>query len=752
MEEDNSQGSDSTEEDLVPLLHEEVNASAAEPGGEEAGEVDTPSPATPAEEQLESAMAEDGADTEQEKEAELVAAQAAAAELSTAQPDNPDLVRRLLKAKTDLDEFRNARIQRQIGLLIKGAAKPGQIKKYVPVEPDLSSKIRRMKKKKEPAQPLNEQQDEVEHIASNDKRKKPTRHRGPVTRSTVSSGDFSQLEFSDDSDQEEAGVVFDSGVRIPAPVPVIKDGDTYKEFEERVEIWVATVQGRIPKQQQALLLLSELPNTEKSGSLRTRIKDKVGMRRLQATNGVAYLMAAIRHIKDAPNFVRLVTWMRAFMTFKQKSNWSNDHFLAEQHKLLKTGEEEFDFVLPVIFKAAMTLTTCTDISVDNLNIITQDIDLGHKQVDRLVERAMKKFITSRHALGGSKQQPGKSTGTYYTGYGTDLAGNPIGQPEGADQGGGDDGGAKPFHVKVSDIMAKPPGKRTGNDWKLLRENARKTGNCTTCFKAGHKAEACPDREREEKRVQRMIQRVIAGGGVWDNKDGTFVVGPPPGSTVTEDPRKALNKSQFSASLPAPAQQQPLPGLTVLRHGEPVSYNQEELTFDPNNLSESYTSSVVTQVPRVIYSAADAPNPRGVVDSGCARTNAGTSWLNNFYNSMRQEDKELVRTYDSGARFKYGDSAVYTSLRLWTFPVYLGGARRIMAADEVAADIPLLISLAAMKRLGMQLNLEHDSATIKGAPRRRRNTSWAATCCHLSNSLSSSRTRPTCWRTRCRRRA
>ena len=619
-----------------------------------------------------STMAGDTLTPEQEaaKEATLEQAVTNARQLSNAQDDNPKLVRDLLNAQGKLADFRNTRMQRQISLLLASSqdrqeiAKKGA-KKYVPQVPDYSGKLARHssslhKKKKKEAEKPAEQQEELEADTGGGSKEKR------VTRASLADSDDCP-SFSEDEEEEEIlDSRHDSGVRISATVPAIKEGCTFKEYQELVEIWSATVHNKIAKQQQALLLLAELPNTEKSGSLRSRVKDRVGLAKLQTTNGVAHLLAAIRHYKDAPSFVRLVAWMKSLIAFKQKPNWSNDNFVFEFRKLTKIGEEEFDITLPAGLRAAYLLTTCTDISIENLNIITHGIELGHEQVDRQVEKAMKKWTSSRQALGGGSGQKGaKSAGSYTVT--TDLLGNEIQVDVPDPQSGGATGG--PQHVNVASILAKPAERRNAKDWNMLREDARKNGKCTTCFDKRHKAEDCPDKEKEAARINALKMRVLKTGGSWNNRDGTWLVGPPPGTIVNEDPKKKASSTrpadaaQFSSSAissdPAPAYS--LQGVQIVNQDRPITYNLQDLAFDPSNLTtNSYTASspVQVNVPQsVMFTSND---PAGIVDSGCARTNGGTPWFNSFYNSMNEEDKALTRTYDSPASFKYGDSSVFAS--------------------------------------------------------------------------------------------
>ena len=73
----------------------------------------------------------------------------------------------------------------------------------------------------------------------------------------------------------------------------------------------------------------------------------------------------------------------------------------------------------------------------------------------------------------------------------------------------------------------------------------------------------------------------------------------------------------------------------------------------------------------------------------------------------------MRRKKGKAFFKFGTGRIYKSQELVTLPVYFGSRRAIMAVDIVDAKIPLLISLAAMRKASTIIYTGMDIATICG---------------------------------------
>merc|ERR1711867_117322 len=103
----------------------------------------------------------------------------------------------------------------------------------------------------------------------------------------------------------------------------------------------------------------------------------------------------------------------------------------------------------------------------------------------------------------------------------------------------------------------------------------------------------------------------------------------------------------------------------------------------------------------------------IFDTGCARSTSGRQWIEAHIKSLSQEDSSEVRRKEGKAYFKFGTGRIYKSEELVILPVYFGSRKATMAVDIVDARIPLLISLAAMKKAGTIIYTSMDIATICG---------------------------------------
>ena len=106
----------------------------------------------------------------------------------------------------------------------------------------------------------------------------------------------------------------------------------------------------------------------------------------------------------------------------------------------------------------------------------------------------------------------------------------------------------------------------------------------------------------------------------------------------------------------------------------------------------------------------------VVDTGCTRSVAGVEWTRSYIQNMSAWMRDQVRKKESFQKFKFGSDMIFPSLYTIVAPVYLGGKLKYLSWDVVETGIPLLISLAVMKRLGLAIQFVengNDIATFEG---------------------------------------
>ena len=87
----------------------------------------------------------------------------------------------------------------------------------------------------------------------------------------------------------------------------------------------------------------------------------------------------------------------------------------------------------------------------------------------------------------------------------------------------------------------------------------------------------------------------------------------------------------------------------------------------------------------------------VIDSGCPTTVCGDKWLQNYLNSIPDEDRADLKVESGKSVFRFGDSRPMTSLRKVYLPVTIAEKKMYLPTDVVEADIPLLLSRQTLEK-------------------------------------------------------
>ena len=103
----------------------------------------------------------------------------------------------------------------------------------------------------------------------------------------------------------------------------------------------------------------------------------------------------------------------------------------------------------------------------------------------------------------------------------------------------------------------------------------------------------------------------------------------------------------------------------------------------------------------------------VLDSACSSTVCGEDWLGSYIHSLDEFDKKKVRQTAGEKMFKFGGGTRLKSKGEYHLPAILAGKEVTITTYVVESDIPLLLSRSAMKRAGVKMDLENDSANIFG---------------------------------------
>lgn len=103
----------------------------------------------------------------------------------------------------------------------------------------------------------------------------------------------------------------------------------------------------------------------------------------------------------------------------------------------------------------------------------------------------------------------------------------------------------------------------------------------------------------------------------------------------------------------------------------------------------------------------------VLDSACSSTVCGKTWLESYLSSLKESEREEIVRREGHKIFKFGGGTRLKSEGEYELPMCLVGKPVIVKTDVVDSDIPLLLSRTTMKKAGVKLDLEKDTAVILG---------------------------------------
>ena len=92
---------------------------------------------------------------------------------------------------------------------------------------------------------------------------------------------------------------------------------------------------------------------------------------------------------------------------------------------------------------------------------------------------------------------------------------------------------------------------------------------------------------------------------------------------------------------------------------------------------------------------------------------GIDWLNSYIHTLSEEEEKQIVEVKSKTSFRFGDGQIQNSIKKVKIPVTLVGKKVFIMTDVVDSGLPLLFSKPSMKKAGVKLDLENDTAIILG---------------------------------------
>ena len=103
----------------------------------------------------------------------------------------------------------------------------------------------------------------------------------------------------------------------------------------------------------------------------------------------------------------------------------------------------------------------------------------------------------------------------------------------------------------------------------------------------------------------------------------------------------------------------------------------------------------------------------VLDCGAVKTVCGSTWLQQYMNTLSEEDRRKVTYSPSNNIFKFGCGNKLQAHELVRFPAVIGEKKVLIKSDVVDGDLPLLFSKESLKQAGSNLNFIDDTLEILG---------------------------------------
>ena len=158
--------------------------------------------------------------------------------------------------------------------------------------------------------------------------------------------------------------------------------------------------------------------------------------------------------------------------------------------------------------------------------------------------------------------------------------------------------------------------------------------------------------------------------------------------------------------------------------------RRRIYYEEVDESESEDKQPTAESSRAIFFQSDVGNEvedillvgqtinQAVLDCGASQTVCGTEWYQCYLDSLGDEQLNQITESPSSTVFKFGVGSL-KALKQASIPVTICGRSIFLSVQIVKTDIPLLLSLGSMKKLGMNLDLPNDRVIIKDSSRNKK---------------------------------
>ena len=462
-------------------------------------------------------------------------------------------------------------------------------------------------------------------------------------------------------------------VKVSMDIPMLDDCPSFEQYQRLVTMWAKTTD--IPKHKLGSVLSMTIPvNSTKYGDdLREDLFDNVDTEQLTNNNNGVQMILDYLKIRIGRNEreAQIETFV-SFLKYQRRTGQSIQEYILEFERHYKKCK-----VLNILFNDNVSAFLL--LYNANLNEVEYKLIKG---VMNIKEDEGRLYIKTKAKL---SEMLSNSIGEVVNSSGN--IGNEILLTQHMNP--------QTINKAVQDVLVaqgwKPPHKRNSNQrWKQHHKQQRPTNNyktnyatknsnpvvngeilqCYECKSTEHLLLDCP-KNKNPRKGRKTIKKEVYYTVVNDT------------DTESEGANDQLSSSDDSY---------------VSKQQQNPKYTNKIVMFtdDQNELSR-FTVECFNH---------------GALDTCCTSSVCGEEWLKVYLDAITPTMHKLVKgPTPSNKQFTFGNQGTLNSSATYQIPIKVGGNLKMIEIDSIKSDIPLLISMNAMKELGMVLDLKNDQITI-----------------------------------------
>ena len=506
--------------------------------------------------------------------------------------------------------------------------------------------------------------------------------------------------------------------------PVWKDGKSYEIYKKEMQLWEFSCEGILDAKKRAPKVLMGLPDNDSLG-IKTKLLESLSMDEIMSDDGMKKVNECLDKLLGKDELDDMLSKMEAFDNYYKLPDESVNTYIMNFDQ--KYGRIKKEFKLPDKYLAFRLLGRAKLTNEERVLVIAP---LDYKSVTLLDEmKASLKKVLGGGCSGGAyngnlfgSESSGSAPAikvepTFYTqgrgnrgfrgntrGYGRGFGGYPDRGGNRRENYGGRgsphtnfSGGRGSPHTNFSGGRGSPhtnfsSGNRQaqGNMNSLLPDGSRM--KCFRCGSVNHLIAQC----RYVKDVHQTTTETgfEGGNGEFDNGDYRYSTEQTEGSPGSEH-EVFFNEIKEWYSI-----DKLINAKTAKDASNLLDEEETVVLFTGNLLIENCLLS------------REASNS-AVLDSACTSNVCGASWIKSYMSCLTEEQKKTVQRKPSSRWFRFGGESLYQSTGAWVFPATIAGKDIFIQADVVNSDVPLLLSLVSLKKLGALINYANDTAVLLG---------------------------------------